>query len=276
MPKRPAFFLPTLLLALLSAGCGFGTRYVFSSSSDLLATPADAGLPYREFWFPAADGVRLNGWLIPGDPEQPIVLFFHGNAANISHRVPNLRHLHEMGFSAFIFDYRGFGLSEGRPLSEDDLQRDAQGALELLRRLGWETSRMIYFGRSMGAAVALQLALQTPPAGLVLEAPFTSLHQIARHLTPYTYYSVGWWSMGQDFDNLGRIDQVRVPLLIFHGDQDRIVPLRMSLQLLARAPEPKTLHIVHGGGHSDAYLAGGEEYRMAWRQFAAGIFSQSK
>jgi uncharacterized protein len=265
-----------LVLAVLLSACGMGTRYMFASSSELLATPDQLGLLYQEVWFPAADGTKLHGWYVPGNADRPLVLFFHGNAANISHRVENLAHLHEMGFPVFIFDYRGFGRSSGRPLKEADLWRDCRGALSWLAAQGWQPERMIFFGRSMGAALAMQMALETPPAGLVLEAPFTSLTEIARRLTPITYALLGWWSIDARFDNSGLIGKLDVPLLIFHGTADSVVPVEMGTRLFARAPEPKMLYLVDGAGHSDAHAIGGEGYRRAWLHFAASLpaFSQ--
>jgi uncharacterized protein len=273
-PASLRLFLLAFVLSALLSGCGAGTRFIFSTSHEVQATPGHLGLSYEEVWFPATDGTRLHGWMIPGDQGRPLVLFFHGNAANISHRVENLAHLHGMGFPVFIFDYRGFGRSEGRPLREADLWRDARGALAWLAGRGWPPEQMIYFGRSMGAAIAVRMALESAPAGLVLEAPFTSLADIARRLTPVTYALVGWWSIDARFDNIGQIANISAPLLMFHGTGDAVVPPEMSQRLFLRAREPKTLHLVKGAGHSDAYAAGGEDYRQAWLQFSASLFPQ--
>jgi len=226
-------------------------------------------LPYEDVWFPAEDGVRLHGWLIPGAADKPLVLFFHGNAANISHRVENLQFLHALGFPVFIFDYRGFGQSEGTPLHESDLHRDGRGALSFLQQRGWTQARLIYFGRSLGGAVAVQMALEEPPAGLILEATFTSLAGIARHAMPIAYHLFGWWSIGNGFDTLAKIDRLNIPLLVIHGQQDEVVPPDMSHHLFVRAPEPKSLLLVDGAGHSDCFLAGGAAYRQTWLKFAA-------
>lgn len=267
----PRFLSRLALLVLLAGlcGCGFGMRYVFSTSRDTLATPDRRGLAYEEVWFPADGDVRLHGWLVPGEVGKPLVVFFHGNAANISHRVDQIACLNGLGLSVFIFDYRGFGASEGRALSEEDLYRDGRSALALLAAKGWPTERLIYFGSSMGAAVALQMGLEAPPAGVVLECPFTSLREIAWHMTPVTYALVGWWSIGSAFDNLDKIGSLTRPLLILHGDRDDKVPLEMSKRLFARAVEPKTLHVVLGAGHSDLFSIDGETYRHAWRTFLA-------
>ncbi|MBE0598432.1 MAG: alpha/beta fold hydrolase [Desulfuromonadales bacterium] len=273
-PWRLWLFL--LFAATSLAACGSGTRYIFSTSKELVATPQERGLAFEEVWFRADDGTRLHGWLLPGAPERPLVLFFHGNAANISHRVDNLQHLHGMGFPVFIFDYRGFGVSEGWPKSEADLAADARGALDWLAGRGWSPEGMIYFGRSMGAAVAVALAVDHPPAGIILEAPFTSLADMAKLMTPVTWALVGWWNIGDRFDNLRRLPHLHAPLLIFHGDRDAIVPLEMSQRLFAQANPPKSLHVVEGGAHSNSYLVGGEGYRRAWLDFATTLPLPSK
>ncbi|MBE0595888.1 MAG: alpha/beta fold hydrolase, partial [Desulfuromonadales bacterium] len=146
-------------------------QFLYFPTRTLVATPAAAGLPYEEVFFAAADGVRLHGWYLPGEPGRPALLFAHGNAGNISHRLENLRLFHQqLGVTVFIFDYRGYGQSEGRA-TEEGTYADARGALAWLRGRGWEAERLVYFGRSLGAAVALQLALEAPPAGVVLKPP---------------------------------------------------------------------------------------------------------
>lgn len=266
-----SFLFRLALLAALASlcGCGFGMRYVFSTSRDTLSTPDRRGLAYEEVWFPARDGVKLHGWLVPGEADKPLVVFFHGNAANISHRVDQIACLNSLGLSVFIFDYRGFGVSEGRALSEEDIYRDARGALDYLATRGHPPGRLVYFGSSMGAAVALQMALETPPTGVALECPFTSLRDIARHMTPVTYALVGWWSIDTAFDNINKIGLLSRPLLILHGDRDDKIPLEMSRLLFVKAKEPKTLLVVPGAGHSDVFSVGGETYRQAWRSFLA-------
>lgn len=259
------------MLILLLCGCGVGNRLIFSSSGQLLITPDQQGLIYQEVWFAADDGTRLHGWFIPGAAGRPLVLFFHGNAANISHRVDNLVYLHNLGLPVFIFDYRGFGHSEGVPRSEEDLWQDARGALAWLAGQGWLPERMIYFGRSMGAAIAIQMALERAPAGLILEAPFTSLADIAKHLTPITYALFGWWSVDASFDNSGRLGGISTPLLIMHGTRDAVVPPEMSRRLFACAPEPKTLLFIEEAGHSDAYAVSADVYRQAWLRFIAAL-----
>lgn len=240
-------------------------RYVYFPQRQLVATPASVGLDFEEVRFTAEDGVRLHGWYLPGRPDSPLVLFFHGNAGNISHRVYNLQLLHKLGVSQFIFDYRGYGKSEGEP-TEQGTYADGRGALSYLAGRGWAPSRIVFFGRSMGAAVALQLATEQPPAGLVMESPFTSLKQMGRHHYPLLHLLLGWLLEAR-YDNLEKIGKLDSPLLIFQGERDAIVPARMARSLFDRARQPKRLHLIAGAGHNDTLEHGGEPYRLAWKEF---------
>jgi fermentation-respiration switch protein FrsA (DUF1100 family) len=268
-------FLMSALLYLTCNAHAFDAMdryYIFFPERTLHATPEVAGLAYEEVHFPAADGVLLHGWLLPGQRGRPLLLFAHGNAGNISHRIDNLAHFRRLGLSVFIFDYRGYGLSEGQ-ITEAGSYADIRGALGWLKGRGWNPQQMIYFGRSMGAAVALQLALEEPPAGLVLESAFTSVARMGWHHQPLTYALFGWWALTSRYDNLGKIGRLRCPLLMFQGNKDRIVPLKMARQLFARAPQPKLLYLIPGAGHNDTYDVGGGPYWEQWRIFIAQLFS---
>ncbi len=243
-----------ILLALALWGCGgfLERSLIYYPTRRLEATPKMHGLAYEEAYFTAEDGVRLHGWYVPG--RRPITLLWcHGNAGNISHRLDNLRLLHErLGIGVFLFDYRGYGKSEGVP-SEAGLYRDARAALGWLRghTEGSETT-IVYFGRSLGAAVALELARSAPPRALILESPFLSVQAIANGTLP----GVGYLFRTR-YDSLEKIGQVRVPLLILHGDADEVVPPSHARRLLEAANEPKTFHALPGARHNDTYLAPG-------------------
>jgi hypothetical protein len=263
--------LPALLLVLTGLVLVPGSEsamehhFIYFPDNQLIATPDRFGLDYEDVSFAAADGTRLHGWYLPGSPEQPLILFFHGNAGNISHRLDNLRLLHRLGVSVFIFDYRGYGHSEGRA-SEAGTYRDARGALTWLQQRGWSRQRMVYFGRSLGAGVAVQLALEEPPAGLILETPFPSIAAMGRHHNPILYITLGWL-LDARYDNLAKIGRIRVPLLVLQGNRDRIVPQAMARRLFDAANEPKTWQLIPGAGHNDTYEVGGEAYWTAWSEF---------
>lgn len=253
----------------VAIGCN-GNRFMFSSGKEMLATPSEFGLSYEDVWFGSADGKRLNAWLVPGKSNMPMVIIFHGNAANISSRVEILRYFNEIGFSVFIFDYRGFGRSQGYVGAEEDLYRDARSALSYLETRGWSSAEMIYYGHSMGAAVSLQMGLESPPSAVVLECPFTNMRDIAWHTAPVTYALLGWWALDVQFDNTKKIQKLSTPVVIFQGDNDHIVPVEMARRLYQMAGEPKALYIIPGGGHNDLYQVGGKIYRNAWLDLAHG------
>ena len=222
----------SLVLLVLLVGLAFAPgsesamehHFIFFPDRPLVATPALYELPYEEVSFAAADGTRLHGWYLPGESDRPLVLFCHGNAGNISHRLDNLRQLRRLGLSVFIFDYRGYGSSDGKA-NEAGTYSDARGALAWLTNRGWSHQQIVYFGRSLGAAVAVQLALEYPPAGLILETPFTSIAAMGRHHNPILYLALGWL-LDARYDNLAKIGRIHAPLLIFQGDRDSIVPRR--------------------------------------------------
>lgn len=273
-PARRLFTLLLLGAALLSPRTGFAAMdhlFIFFPDRTLVATPAAAGLAYEEVWFEATDGVRLHGWYLPGEPGRPVVLFCHGNAGNISHRIENLLHFHRLGLTVLIFDYRGYGRSEGRAC-EEGTYRDARGALAWLRQRGWEPERMIFFGRSLGAGVAVQLALEHPPGALVLETPFPSISAMGRHHNPILYLLLGW-ALDARYDSLSKIGNIRVPLLLFQGDRDTIVPEKMARRLFEQANEPKVYYRIAGAGHNDTFHVGGPAYWRQWREFIDRYFT---
>ena len=205
---------------------------------------------------------------MPGRGETTLV-WFHGNAGNISNRVDNLAELHSrLGMNIFIFDYRGYGKSEGSP-SEEGIYRDARAALAYLQaRPEPAPQQIVYFGRSLGAAVAIGLAGQQPPAGLVLVAPFTSLGDMARIVYPYLPLK---WLLGNRYNSAARISQLHQPVLIMHGDQDEIVPLSQGDKLLEAANPPKRFQVLPGAGHNDTYSAAGDIYWHALSEFLGSL-----
>lgn len=261
--------LPLLLGSLLlpaPVNAALEHMFLYFPDREIIMTPATMRLEFEDVFFTAADGINLHGWYLPGEPDQPLVVFCHGNAGNISHRVDNLRLLRELGLAVFIFDYRGYGQSEGKA-SEAGTYDDMRGALDWLLKKGWPPERLIYFGRSVGAGVALQLALEQPPAALVIESPFTSIKAMGQHHYPLLWLLAGW-ALEARYDNLSKIGQLKVPLLIFHGDSDAIVPQQMGRQLFEQAPEPKQFYSIPRAGHNNSYDVGGAQYWQRWREFA--------
>ncbi len=259
---RLLLFLSVVALLLWGCGSALERSLIYHPMRRLESHPGAYGLLYEDVAFQADDGVWLHGWLVPGRTRWTL-LWAHGNAGNISHRLENLKEIHErLGLSVFIFDYRGYGRSEGHP-SEEGLYRDAHAALAMLgARADLDPGRVIYFGRSLGAAVAVELAVHRSPAAVILETPFLSVPAMANHTLP----GIGYLFRSR-YDSLAKIGRLRVPLLILHGDQDEVVPLVHGRRLFETAPEPKTFYAIPGAHHNDTYIVGGEPYWRVWQEF---------
>lgn len=227
-----------------------------------------SGLPLEEVWFQAADGTRLFGWYVAAPGSPATLLWCHGNAGNIIHRLLNLVELYQAGLSVFLFDYRGYGRSGGSP-SEDGLYQDARAAydyLTLSRRIAPE--KIVPFGRSLGAAVAGYLASQKPVAGVILESSFPSVAALARAL--FGGLPVHWL-VRAEFDLIRHLEGVRVPILVIHGDRDTTVPLTMGQQVYEAARGPKSFYRVAGADHNDLYEVGGQPYYQRLKQFVEQV-----
>ena len=261
---RLLLYLVVALIFAMPARTALEHHFLYFPEPRHEATPATVGLVYEEIAFQATDGTRLNGWLLPGQPESPAVLFCMGNAGNISHRLETLQLLHDLGVAVFIFDYRGYGLSEGKA-GETGFYQDVTGAMHFLNRRGWPTNRIIIFGRSLGAAVGLESALRNPPAGLIMESAFTSISAMGRHHYPLLNFLLGWL-LGAKYDNLEKISALKSPLLLIHGQDDTICPPRMAEELYAQAPGEKQSLWIPGADHNNGFIFGGEAYRQTLKQ----------
>ena len=250
-----------IALIWAAAVAGVLERYfIYFPEQALAATPSEAGLAYEDVSFTTEDGVTLHGWFVPGRGDVTW-LWFHGNAGNISHRLGNLKQLHDrLGVNVFLFDYRGYGQSQGTP-SEKGLYLDAEAALAYLNsREDVRSDRIVYFGRSLGAAVAVDLAGHQPAYGLILESPLPSIAFVARQVYPLLPAWFVQRILRARYDALSKIADVAVPLLVLHGDQDDIVPLDAGRRLFEAAQEPKQFHVIPGAGHNDTYVVGGGPY----------------
>lgn len=216
-----------------------------------------SGLPLEDVWFPSADGVKLFGWYVEARADAGVLLWCHGNAGTVINRVENLRELHRLGLSLFIFDYRGYGRSQGRP-SEVGLYLDATGAYDYLTRTRMiRPERLVIFGRSLGAAVATDLAALKPAAGLILESPFPSIEAVAKH--HYGGMPVHWL-LGAEFRLIDRLPYLSLPKLILHGDRDDVIPIQLGRQVFEAAKPPKWWYTIAGADHNNTYQVGGAPY----------------
>ena len=227
-----------------------------------------SGLPLEEVRFQSEDGEKLFGWYVQSSPAAPVLLWCHGNAGNIIHRLENMVELYRIGLSVFIFDYRGYGRSSGKP-SEEGLYRDAlaaQGYLVTTR--GIRPERLVLFGRSIGASVAGDLAVRKPAAGLILESPFPSIAAMAR--IHYLGLPMHWLLSGR-YSLVERLARVTMPVLVIHGDQDDIVPIALGREVFEAARGPKSFYVIEGADHNNTYQVGGRAYFQRLKRFVEEV-----
>lgn len=225
-------------------------------------------LPLEDVWFSSEDGTRLFGWYVAARRPSAVLLWCHGNAGNIIHRLENLIALYEIGVSVFLFDYRGYGRSEGIP-SESGLYQDAHAAYRYLTDVRQvDPARLVIFGRSLGAAVAGQLASDQKIAGLILESAFPSVAAMAKE----QFNGLpAHWLLSSRFSLIEHLPSIRVPILMIHGDQDTIVPFSLGEQVFRAAPNPKSFYIVKGADHNNLPNVGGAPYFAKLKQFIESV-----
>ena len=234
--------------------------------------PASQGVLAQDIYFTAEDGVKLHGWFIPAENAVATLLWFHGNAGNISHRLDNIQRLVRLNLNVFIFDYRGYGRSEGVP-SEAGIYKDSQAAYDAVLRLdGVSVDTLFLFGRSLGGICAVQTAMNWPAKGLLLESVFTNSSDMARKIFPLIPLG---WAMKSKLDAVSKVPHLRLPKLFLHGTDDEIVPYDMGRKLFDAAAEPKTFYSIAGAGHNDTYVLGGDEYFNALNQFITETLKNS-
>lgn len=223
---------------------------------ELNATPEQIGLDYESVSITTKDGLSLHGWFIPAGQSRGTLLFFHGNAGNISHRLDSLAIFNQLGLNVLIFDYRGYGRSEGAP-SEEGLYKDAEAALGyLVQERGIAQNDIVYFGRSLGGAVAAWLAARHPPGALILESTFTSAPDMAAEL--YPWYPARLMTR-LHYNALDNLKKVSSPVLIIHSRDDEIVPFSHGQRLFQAASRPRQLLEIHGG-HNTGFLMSRDRY----------------
>lgn len=263
-----AALLAYSILVLLT--CALQSKLLYLRSvpgRELEAAPSDAGLPFDQVRIETADGVRLHGWYLPAQPARATLLFFHGNAGNISHRLDSLRIFHDVGLSVLIIDYRGYGRSEGTP-SERGTARDARAAWRyLVTERGAEPERIVVFGRSLGAAVAAELARDVAPGALILESAFTSVPDIAQEA--YWFLPARWLSRFE-YTTAEYVKEIAAPVLVIHSEDDEIIPFHHGRTVFDAANEPKQLLVLRGD-HNTGFLLSASCYRQGIDEFLSEL-----
>lgn len=245
----------------------FEQHQMYAPLRELEATPADAGWGYEDVHLTADDRIRIHGWWVPVERNRGTVLFCHGNAGNISHRLESIAVFRRLGMNVLIFDYRGYGLSEGSP-DEEGTYRDAEAAYRYLREeRAIPAEEIIIFGRSLGGAVAIELARRAQAAGLICEATFTSAVEMGKLIFPSLPVGL---LVRNKYDSISKVGGLELPVLFIHSPEDDLVPYEHGLALFQAAAEPKEFLPI-AGGHGDGFLAAGPAYAAGLDSFLKKI-----
>lgn len=234
----------------------FQAHFIYFPQREITVTPGEIGLSYEAVYFAAADGVKLSGWFVPAERSRAVILFCHGNAGNISHRLESIQVFHRLGLSTFIFDYRGYGQSEGKP-TEQGTYLDAEAAWSyLIQKKQVDPTRIIIFGRSLGGVIAAWLAHVHTPKVLIIESTFTSIRDIAADLYPYLPVRL---LSRFDYSAMDYLRQVNCPVLIVHSRNDEIISFSHGRRLFEAAHEPKEFLEITGT-HNEGFMTSARHY----------------
>jgi fermentation-respiration switch protein FrsA (DUF1100 family) len=269
-----------LLFTVLYGGFGLilymlQSKLLYCPVRKVCYSPEELGLGFEEVTLTTSDGVKLNGWYIPSPKAEFTVLFLHGNGGNIMHRLDSIQLFYNLGLNCFIFDYRGYGKSTGKP-TEQGTYLDAKTAYEwLTKEKGIKPQDIIFFGRSLGGSIAAELARKAEAGSLVVESTFTSYVAMGKKF--YWYMPVKWFARYR-YDTLEYIREVKCPVMIIHSPDDEIIPYEFGRQLYVAAKEPKKF-VEISGGHNDGFLVSAELYKsewLRWLKFLEKTRSRSK
>ena len=253
-----------LLYAVLLVG--FEKKIIFHPAKfpEGYWNPVSLGLKTQDISFQSVDGVNLHGWFVPTPGARATLLWFHGNAGNLSHRLDNIKRLLPLNLNIFIFDYRGYGKSEGEP-DENGIYKDSQAAYNMALELeGVSVNSLFLFGRSLGGICATETALNNPARGLILESTFTSASDMSRKIIPLIPLE---WAIRSKLDAINKVTELKLPKFFLHGDRDEVVPFDLGRKLYEEASDPKSFYIIQGAGHNDTYIMGGRGYYNALDEF---------
>lgn len=272
------FVISILTLVIIGLPVGFLMLRRFEAAVTFHPERAAAGGLWRvpgnaeEVWFKTADGVRLYGWLFRAKTPTPAatVIYFHGNGGNLSYCDWDGSSLSERGFDVLLFDYRGYGRSEGEPTDERGVYADADAAYDfVVRGRGVPVEKVVLYGQSLGTAAAVDVASREGCGALVLESGLSSAGDMAGAIMPWLPRFARRLTKNK-FDSVGKLPRVRCPVLVAHGDRDEIIPVWQGRKLFDAAPEPKRLQIIGGAGHNDLSIVGGERYIDSLADFIRG------
>ena len=258
------FLMTLILIVLVFYGLVLYLERVsiFYPKRELVLTPQQVGLSFEDVYFKTRDDVKLNGWLVKSPGASAMVLFAHGNGGNIGDRMEKIQRFHALGVNVFVFDYRGYGRSEGKP-TEKGIYSDTLAAYDYLARRPDLSSRFfIAYGESLGGAPTVELAVRRHLAGLIVDSSFSSARDMAQKMYPY----LPTFLMSVRMNSADKIKTVTVPKLFIHSQEDEIVPYQLGRKLFDAAPEPKEFLTIRGG-HNDAALEDKTRYWQGIENF---------
>ncbi len=221
---------------------------IFYPGKGINLTPESMGLVYEDIYLKTADGLLINAWLVKASEKAATILCLHSNEGNMDDgdRLEKIKFFHDLGLNVLMFDYRGYGRSQGHA-TEQGIYRDAQAAYDYLKnRSDIDPNRIIAYGASLGGAVAIDLATKRKLAALIVDSCFTSAKDMAIELYPF----LPTWMMSVKFDNISKVERLTIPKLFMHSSQDEIVPREMGERLFQAAANPKEF-LLTSGGHND-------------------------
>lgn len=235
---------------------------LFFPEKEIKYTPKDYGLEYEDIFFSTGDNLLINGWFIPAQDSVCTILFSHGNADNISTILEPIKVLHDLNFNVFVFDYRGYGKSQGVP-TEKGVYADIESAYQyLINKRNIQTEEVVVYGASLGGAVAIDLAARNKVKALILEGTFSNARDLAQLRYPY----LPWGIYPSLFDSINKIESIKVPKLVMHSIDDQIVPFKLGEKLYQSAALPKEF-IMLSGRHIHGFVDDQEKYSQTIRNF---------
>lgn len=244
------------------------TRMIFYPVREITATPADIGLEFEDVFLRTKDNIAVSAWYVPAQNERAVVLFCHGNAGNNSHRLDSIRIFHDLNLSVFIFDYRGYGKSEGSP-TEEGTYLDAEAALDYLITVKQiPPAKVLLFGRSLGGAVAAEVARRRTVGGLIIESGFTSVPELGGKYFPFLPVKL---LSRYSYATVNKVAEINTPKLFIHSPHDEIIPFQYGKTLYEKASPPKEFLEIRGD-HNNGFLISGSIYTEGLNRFISEYF----
>ena len=262
-------FVVGLAIATYTALCVllfvFQSKFLYMPWRQVETSPADIGLAFEDVRIQTPDGQTLAAWHIPAEDAKFTVLFCHGNAGNMGHRLDTLALFHELGLNCLIFDYRGYGQSTGRPTEEGTIQDALAARRWLVEMKNIPPEKLLFFGRSLGGSVAAIAAARlpdSPPAGLIIESSFTAFAEIGAHYYPWLPVR---WFVRFSYDTQKALAAVNCPVFIIHSPDDEMIPFDMGRRLYESARPPKRFAELKGT-HNEGFVENMSLYRSIWQE----------